>query len=287
VYETVSKVIQTELTDEPQTITWDHPLWSLFMGFEHDRIHFETSSVLFREAPLHLVQKPKGWAAHPSLTSQPTHTPIKGNEYPSTNPMLAVNGDNVQLGKPRSFPSYGWDNEYGTRHVDTPDFSASKYMITNGEYLEFVQGSGYLNEKYWSKDGWGWRSHRNTKSPFWWKTDGPQGSNRFKLRTIFEEIDMPWDAPVCVNHHEAKAYCAWKSMQDGHENKEEYRLPTESEWNLLKNDSMSLKEVRTNPDQDLVLVNSGSDFKNNKIGNSNLAFGSETPVSMLPPRYVK
>jgi len=144
-----------------------------------------------------------------------------------------------------------------------------------------------LNEKYWSKDGWGWRSHRNTKSPFWWKTDGPQGSNRFKLRTIFEEIDMPWDAPVCVNHHEAKAYCAWKSMQDGHENKEEYRLPTETEWNLLKNDSMSLKEVRTNPDQDLVLVNSGSDFKNNKIGNSNLAFGSETPVSMFPPRYVK
>merc|ERR1712195_252225 len=97
----------------------------------------------------------------------------------------------------------------GTRHVDTPDFSASKYMITNGEYLEFVQGSGYLNEKYWSKDGWGWRSHRNTKSPFWWKTDGPQGSNRFKLRNIFEEIDMPWDESIFVS-----PVTQWKNKQN-------------------------------------------------------------------------
>ena len=55
VYKVVSDVIQNQLGDDPQTITWDHPMWALFMGFEHDRIHFETSSVLFREAPLDLV----------------------------------------------------------------------------------------------------------------------------------------------------------------------------------------------------------------------------------------
>ena len=55
VYQVVSDVIQNQLSDDPQTITWDHPMWALFMGFEHDRIHFETSSVLFREAPLDLV----------------------------------------------------------------------------------------------------------------------------------------------------------------------------------------------------------------------------------------
>ena len=42
----------------------------------------------------------------------------------------------------------------------------------------------------------------------------PQGSFRYKLRTIFEEKPMPWDAPVCVNHHEAKAYCWWESEKD-------------------------------------------------------------------------
>ena len=51
VYKTVSSVIQEQLSDTtPQTITWDDPLWSLFMGFEHDRIHLETSSVLVRVA---------------------------------------------------------------------------------------------------------------------------------------------------------------------------------------------------------------------------------------------
>ena len=38
------------------TVTSDDPLWGLVMGFEHDRIHLETSSVLFRETPIELVQ---------------------------------------------------------------------------------------------------------------------------------------------------------------------------------------------------------------------------------------
>ena len=43
-------------TNGPVKVDQDHPMWALFMGFEHERIHFETSSVLFREAPYHLVQ---------------------------------------------------------------------------------------------------------------------------------------------------------------------------------------------------------------------------------------
>jgi len=41
---------------EGVVVNQDHPMWALFMGFEHERIHLETSSVLFRETPLHLVQ---------------------------------------------------------------------------------------------------------------------------------------------------------------------------------------------------------------------------------------
>ena len=38
---------------------------------------------------------------------------------------------------------------------------------------------------------------------------------------MFDVIDMPWDWPVEVNYHEAKAYCHWKGP--------DYRLPTEAE----------------------------------------------------------
>jgi hypothetical protein len=60
VYEPVANAIMThpslDDSDGPVTVDQDHPMWALFMGFEHERIHLETSSVLFRETPYHLVQ---------------------------------------------------------------------------------------------------------------------------------------------------------------------------------------------------------------------------------------
>ena len=38
--------------------TMDNPAWGIVMGFEHERIHLETSSVLMRELPQHLVTRP-------------------------------------------------------------------------------------------------------------------------------------------------------------------------------------------------------------------------------------
>ena len=40
---------------------------------------------------------------------------------------------------------------------------------------------------------------------------------RYKLRLLFDAVDMRWDWPVDVNYHEAKAYCAWRAEQDGSE----------------------------------------------------------------------
>ena len=48
----------------------------------------------------------------------------------------------------------------------------------------------------------------------------------FRLRTICEEIDMPWDWPVVVNYHEAKAYCNWLGQG--------YRLITEAEHHAMR-----------------------------------------------------
>lgn len=46
-------------------------------------------------------------------------------DFPS-NRMVSVSGSDVDLGKPADFPSYGWDNEYGERRVNVPDFQASE-----------------------------------------------------------------------------------------------------------------------------------------------------------------
>ncbi|OQY48681.1 MAG: hypothetical protein DRR08_28205 [Candidatus Parabeggiatoa sp. nov. 2] len=48
VYNTVKQIIETHSAFETQNlpITQDSPAWAVFMGFEHERIHLETSSVL-------------------------------------------------------------------------------------------------------------------------------------------------------------------------------------------------------------------------------------------------
>ena len=37
--------------------------------------------------------------------------------------------------------------------IRVPYFEASKFLVTNGEFLEFVRAGGYRNRKYWSEEG--------------------------------------------------------------------------------------------------------------------------------------
>ncbi len=38
---------------------------------------------------------------------------------------------------------------------------------------------------------------------------------RYKLRVLFDAVDMRWDWPVDVNYHEAKAFAAWRTERVG------------------------------------------------------------------------
>ena len=90
-------------------------------------------------------------------------------------------------------------------------FNAQRFMVSNGEYLEFVKSGGYQNQKFWSEDGWQWKNFRNAKWPTFWVAVGPQNLHQYRLRSIFKVHPMPWSWPAEVNFHEAKAYSACKS----------------------------------------------------------------------------
>lgn len=49
-----------------------------------------------------------------------------------------------------------------------PGFKASKFKVTNGEFAAFVRSQGYQTRKWWSEEGWGWRTFRNVKWPTFW-----------------------------------------------------------------------------------------------------------------------
>ena len=235
VYELVREVIRTHPSlDKP--ITMASPAWSLAMGFEHERIHLETSSVLIRELPLEYVKEPDVWPDWLTAPAAQNYEPVEGADYP-TNELLEVAPTRVSLGKPHSWPTFGWDNEYGQDQREVNSFQASKFLISNGEYFRFVKAGGYEQRRYWSESGWGWRQFRNVKWPTFWVQDGPAGSHRYKLRTTFSEIAMQWSWPAVVNYYEAKAYCAWLTEQD--EAKMPYRLLQESEHLAIRDPALS------------------------------------------------
>ncbi len=230
VYRTVLSIIESHpgFADGHEGIRQENPLWALFMGFEHERIHLETSSVLIRELPLHLLHRPPEWPELPELQANEASQETPGS-YPE-NSFVKVAATTVEYGKPQDYPSYGWDNEYGTRKASLSEFKTSKYLISNGEFFHFVADGGYHEKEYWSELGWRWRSFRNIKWPSFWISSGPAGSNQFELRTTFKRIPMQWSWPVLVNYHEAKAYSKWKSIKE----KKNFRMLTEAEHHALR-----------------------------------------------------
>jgi 5-histidylcysteine sulfoxide synthase/putative 4-mercaptohistidine N1-methyltranferase len=282
VYRIVRRLIETHpgLETGHPPITQDHPLWALFMGFEHERIHLETSAVLIHELPLALVQRPAEWPEPHSSARRAEASdfpPRAGREFPA-NDLINVPEQSVTLGKPADWPSYGWDNEYGHRETAVRAFQASRHLVSNGEFHAFVAAGGYGEQRYWSETGWQWRAFRNVKWPTFWMPDGPAGLHRYRLRTLFETIAMPWNWPVEVNHHEARAYCAWCAEQEG----VPYRLPSEAEHQALRaprQRSATTLDVTADP----VMGFDGVTLAWEQGWNLNLAWGSSSPVDAGQP----
>jgi formylglycine-generating enzyme required for sulfatase activity len=110
-----------------------------------------------------------------------------------------------------------FDNELARHKVYLDDFSISDRLVTNGEFLEFVNDGGYRDHRLWHSEGWDWVNRENVTSPLYWHfRDGA-----WQHFTLGGLRALPLDAPVChVSLYEASAFAEWRGM----------RLPTEFEW---------------------------------------------------------
>jgi 5-histidylcysteine sulfoxide synthase/putative 4-mercaptohistidine N1-methyltranferase len=198
-------------------IDWTSPFWAIMMGIEHERIHLETSSVLIRQLPIDRVVRHPFWEI------------CREAGEPPENRLIAVPGGKVVLGKPDTHSLYGWDNEYGVHQAEVAGFRAGQYLVSNREFLAFVEADGYREQRFWTEEGWSWRSFKQEDHPLFW-VKGHQAGDGWGLRTMLEIIDIPWNWPVEVNQLEAKAFCNWKAEQTG----QPLRLPSEDEWTRLR-----------------------------------------------------
>ena len=198
-------------------ITQQCPAWLVLMGIEHERIHLETSSVIMRMLPLDLIdaRQAESW---PVCTEAGIAPAVEWLPIPATA---------VKLGKSDSDRSYGWDNEYGFDEQKVEQFKVATTLVSNQDFLKFVQAWGYRKARYWTKEGRQWLASTKSQHPKFWRTTL---SGKYLQRNLFSEMPLPMDWPVEVNYLEAKAYCNWMAERIG----EPVRMPVEVEWYALR-----------------------------------------------------
>ncbi len=110
-----------------------------------------------------------------------------------------------------------YDNELGPHKVYLHEFELMDRLVTNGEYLEFMEAGGYAQFQYWLEEGWAWVQELEEKAPlYWYRQDGQWFA--FTLGGL-RPID-PNQPVTHISYYEADAYARWRGL----------RLPTEQEW---------------------------------------------------------
>jgi len=221
----VAELIENLIDNMPLVlpITQDSLAWIILMGCEHERIHIETSSVIMRMLPLHYLTAVEPW----STCSYTGNAPL--------NELMPIKGRLIEFGKPATDDTFGWDNEYGYDQLSVDDFHISKYIVSNQEYLAFIEAKGYQQGDYWTEEGQQWLAFTKATMPhFWFKKTNDNNKEVYWQRNLLNEIPLPLNWPVEVNYLEAKAFCHWKNSNST-DNKQQYiRLPTEAEWLCLR-----------------------------------------------------
>ena len=194
-------------------ITKSSPMWIILMGIEHEKIHIETSLVLHRQMPLKFIDQTSDFKICDTFTSG------------IQNELIDIPSYDITLGKSNNHNLYGWDNEYGKDNIFVDKFTTSKYLVSNEEFMKFVEDGGYTKLQYWCDEGKIFLEKSKATHPTFWVKD----NEKYKYRAINQIIPMPLSWPVDVNALEAKAFCKYKSIKENLN----YTLPSEAQYQAI------------------------------------------------------
>ena len=112
---------------------------------------------------------------------------------------------------------FAFDNESPTHEVLLQPYRLADRLVTNAEWLAFMQDEGYGRAELWLADGWTLSQADGWRAPLYWF----EGADGWQEMTLLGPRPIDLHAPVShVSHYEADAYAAWAGA----------RLPTEFEW---------------------------------------------------------
>lgn len=153
-------------------------------------------------------------------------------------PIYAEHASNTSVNTPSlewiSFPEgiygigyegngFAFDNESPHHRQLVPTFQLASRLVTNGEYLAFIEDGGYANPLHWLSEGWATVQQEEWQAPLYWELRDGQ----WWMMTLSGWREVDPTEPVChVSYFEADAYARWADA----------RLPTEAEWEIAAHD---------------------------------------------------
>ena len=218
----------------------------LQVAIEHRLMHAETLAYMFHQLPYSR-----------KVPQQQQPAPLSGTVQ---NEMVEIPAGSATLGLARSdSASFGWDNEFDSTSRRVSAFRISKYMITNGEFLDFLEDGGYRKQEHWATEDWQWKERHGIQHPAFWRLEGSE----WFYCGMFEETPLPANWPVYVSHAEASAYARWSKAT----------LPTEAQWHRAAYGT-PMKTERPFP--------WGTAAPNSSLGNFDFARWDPAPVNAWP-----
>lgn len=117
---------------------------------------------------------------------------------------------------------FAFDNELNRHKVYLNAFEIGPDLVTNAEYLEFMNDGGYHDFRHWHAAGWDWVNTNKAEAPMYWHNIDGEWHN-YTYHGL-EKLNLHEPARH-MSYYEAYAYASWKGM----------RLPTEFEWEAAAN----------------------------------------------------
>jgi len=118
-----------------------------------------------------------------------------------------------------SIDGFHFDNERPAHRALIGPVRLARNLVTNAEWLAFMDDGGYSTPKLWLMDGFAAAACEGWRAPGYWReVDG-----EWHVMTLAGLKPVGRDAPVChVSYYEADAFARWTGKH----------LPTEMEWEV-------------------------------------------------------